>query len=105
LRRDRRYEPAVRGLNRGMGWAGRSIGTAPTDCAARHCYCTDNDDGADDQPYRAGSPDQERSGNHVLNQARMRDVALRADLVLEVEKLIAVPLANLSRVQLEQGAH
>jgi hypothetical protein len=53
----------------------------------------------------AGGPDQERSGEHVPDQAGTRDFTFCSELALQVEQLIAVPIANPSRIEPEQHAY
>lgn len=89
-----------------VGSPRRRVGTAPTEGRAGHCQSRDDEDRADDEVRPlAGGPDQERSGEHVPDQAGTRDFTFCSELALQVEQLIAVPIANPSRIEPEQHAY
>jgi hypothetical protein len=75
-------------------------GVGPESPAGRdtHREGADNEARSDHEVRAASGPDQERSGEHVPNQAHARDVTVRAELVLKVEQLNAIPIANPSRI-------
>lgn len=92
--------------NLGMQCPRGAVGAAPADDGAGQYEPNDDEDRAGDQARPlAGRPDLERSGEHVPDQPRARDLTSCPQLVFKVEKLIAVPIPNPSRVELEQRAH
>ena len=65
------------------------VGPESPDGRAGDRESTDDEDRPRDEVRSAGTPDQERSGEHVSDHAQTRDVTLRPQLVLKVEQLIA----------------
>jgi len=90
----------------GVGSAHGHVNAAAADDDRGHSDGCDQTDRADDQTRPlAGRPDQERSGEHVADQSRARDLTARAQFVFKGEKLLAVPIPDSSWIQLEQRAH
>jgi hypothetical protein len=52
-----------------IGCPRRRVSAVPADDRAGRCESTDDEDRSDDEVRSAGRPDQERSGEHVANQA------------------------------------
>jgi hypothetical protein len=80
------------------------VPTAAADARADDCESTDEERGPEDEVRPAGRPNQERPGEHVPDQPHAREITLRTELVLKVQQLIAISIANPSRIELEQRA-
>lgn len=65
---------------------------------------TDEERRPDHEVRQSGRPNQERSSEHVPHQPHAREITLPPELGLEVQKLIAIPIANPPRIQSEQRA-
>ena len=90
--------------HQGMGRWRRRVRNAPADDRASQRERTDNEDRSGDEVSAADGPGQERSSEHVPNEAPTRHIALSPQLVLKVQQLIAIPIADPPRIQLEQRA-
>ena len=80
------------------------VRAAPADARGDDCESTDEERRPEHEVRPAGTPDEERPGEHVPNQPHAREITLRPELVLKVQQLMAIPIANPSRIQLEQRA-
>ena len=81
------------------------VGAALAEHGAGHRESTDDEDRADGQTRPlVVRPDQQRPGQHVPDQLRARDVAVRSQLVFEIQKLIAISFPDPAWIELEQRA-
>lgn len=78
--------------------------TATADARADDCQSADEERRPDHQVRPAGRPSQERPGEHVPNQLHAGELTLRPEFVLKVQQLVAISVANPSRIELEQRA-